>query len=166
MCYWWPSVNARLYGPFCTNSIGVSARRTLWASCYLASIIVLGYHWKITQKLSFYLHNLSVKNQPDIWMILMKTHWDILGSFSAVVYLPRFFWWFEVKKVQVLHSAELGVNDVSLLTGKTTLNGNSRCLACGKIRRREFSLSPLAMSCSKVASFSLLLSNSRRPPTS
>ena len=76
------------------------------------------------------------------------------------------FWWFEVKKVQVLHSAELGVNDVSLLTGKTTLNGNSRCLACGKIRRREFSLSPLAMSCSKVASFSLLLTNSRRPPTS
>ena len=62
--------------------------------------------------------------------------------------------------------AEPGVNDVSLLTGKTTLNGNSRCLACGKIRRREFSLSPLAMSCSKVASFSLLFSNSRRPPTS
>ena len=37
------------------------------------------------------------------------------------MYLPV-FWWFEVKKVQVLHSAELGVNDVSLLTGKTTLD--------------------------------------------
>ena len=164
MCYWWPSVNARLYGPFCTNSIGVSARRTLWASCYLASIIVLGIIGK-SPKNSHFTFTIWVKNQQDIWMILMKTHWDILGSFSTVVYLPV-FWWFEVKKVQVLHSAELGVNDVSLLTGKTTLNGNSRCLACGKIRRREFSLSPLAMSCSKVASFSLLLTNSRRPPTS
>ena len=77
-------------------------------------------------------------------------HFGIIFNHSVSTWV---FWWFEVKKVQVLHSAELGVNDVSLLTGKTTLNGNSRCLACGKIRRREFSLSPLAMSCSRVASF-------------
>ena len=106
MCYWWPSVNARLYGPFCTNSIGVSARRTLWASCYLASIIVLGYHWKITQELSYYLHNYDIPSliwhtflRLWVWQIMwMNLNWDILVWFSTAVYLPGFFGGLKSKK--------------------------------------------------------------------